>query len=131
MKKNDIFYRGFEGEPEIAFEYSENNELQSFSMWIGYFDVILKSMMEYESQDKLFIKTYNMHEGWYDESPWEVNDIDEVICLFRDFNVDKIPNIIREQYSNLINEIPELLKALNIFLGQIKDANKILYISYD
>lgn len=131
VNENNLFYRGFEGEPEISFAFSTNNESYSFNMWIGYFDVILRSMLDYESHEKIFLRTYSMYEGWYDNSPWEINDINEVVCLFKNFDINKIPVQVKQQSGSLIDQIPALLKALNEFLEAARNSNEKVYILYD
>ncbi|NUU77371.1 hypothetical protein [Paenibacillus xylanilyticus] len=55
-KVNDTYYVGYE----------------------GYLETLLDLMCHYESTDNGILQEHYAHEGWYEESPWEIQDLDSV-----------------------------------------------------
>ncbi len=100
-------------------------------MWAAYFDTILANMLNYESLDNELLIAYNLHEGWYYESPWEIKDISEVIMLFKNFDVNKKPDNIKQQSGTLISRLPELLEELILFFEEALERKEKFYIIYE
>lgn len=68
---NDRFYCGYEGEKEIQiFTYRKK-----LIIWEGYFDDIMEQFEPDLGVWKGAPYYYHLHIGWYDESPWKIQDI--------------------------------------------------------
>lgn len=128
---NNLYYRGFEGEPDIAFAFENDAGTHRFIMWIGYFETLLSSMLTYESPQNEFLATYNLHEGWYEDNPWEINNLNEVIQLFEAFDLNKIPGSVRAQSANIMSSLPKLVEDLLKFLANARKNHDKVYILYD
>lgn len=128
---NDSYYTGFEGEPEIAFVLEKSNERQILKMWIGYFDTLLDLMCQYESFNDGILHEYYVHEGWYEDSPWEITNIDAAIQLFKSFNLQSVDEKTIEASSNIVSTLPEVAREIAYFLEQAKSNECKVYIVYE
>ena len=79
---NKKYYDGFEGEPEILFICRKGNDSEIFVMWEGYFDHIMRSMLPDKGGWTGLVYYYNMDLGWYEESPWEIEDLQMALKQF-------------------------------------------------
>lgn len=128
---NDLYYRGFEGEPEIGFLYENKIETHVFKMWIGYFDTVLANMISTETIKNEFLTAYNLHEGWYDESPWEIRNPNEVIQFFKDFNISTIDHKVNNHSSSILSSLPQLINHLVEFLEGALERHQKVFVIYD
>lgn len=128
---NDSYYTGFEGEPEIAFVYETTNERQVLKMWTGYFDTMLDLMCQYEAYNDGILHEYYIHEGWYEESPWELTNLDATIQLFKSFNLKKVDIRVVEVSPNIVPTLPEVAREITQFLVHAKSSESNVYIVYD
>ncbi|MBY0599223.1 hypothetical protein [Bacillus bingmayongensis] len=124
---NDKYYIGFEGEVEINLvrEVQEGNK-SIFKIWNGYFETILDNLLDNDVPKEGIVKEYFHQEGWYDESPWHVEDISLTIKQFRMFDNNKVRNS-----SSLKEVLPELVTDIIDFLEQAKAKEEDVYIEYD
>lgn len=95
------YYIGFEGEPEIQFIYKKACNTYKTIIWEGYFDEIMTKLVPEEEGWTGLAYYYNMYLGWYEESPWIIDDLQMAI---------KQLNTI--QYEALSDEASEILKML-------------------
>lgn len=72
---NKKYYDGFEGEPEIQFIYKKENDTAMLTIWEGYFDQIMRLMLPDEQGWTGLANCYNMYTGWYEDSPWVIEDL--------------------------------------------------------
>lgn len=72
---NNNYYNGFEGEPEIQFICKKGYDTEVFVMWEGYFDQIMSLVKPDKEGWKGLAYYYNMYLGWYEESPWIIQDL--------------------------------------------------------
>ncbi|PJN57723.1 hypothetical protein PAEAM_39360 [Paenibacillus sp. GM1FR] len=72
----DTYYVGFEGYSIIQIVFESFTEKNVLKMWNGYFETLLDLMCHYESADNGTLKESYAHEGWYEGSPWEIQDLD-------------------------------------------------------
>jgi len=127
----DFYYSGFEGESEIAFVFEKSDERYILKMWTGYFDTILGLMCEYEPYNDGILHEYYAHEGWYEESPWELTNIDVVIQLFKSFDLQKVDNNTVEASPNIVPTLPEVASEIAQFLEQAKSNDCNVFIIYE
>lgn len=99
-------YEGYLGEPEIQF-VKISNEGKKFILriWIGFFDSIISLLKPKKTGWTGLAYYYHMHEGWYDESPWQINDIVATINELQEINL----NDLDTQTQEVLNDIIELL----------------------
>ncbi len=114
------YYKGFEGEPEIQFICYDDVQKLILRMWVGYFDNIMNAIKPESLGWTGLAYFYHMHEGWYDNSPWEIPDIQATIEQFKNINSDLFDNDTK----CVFNDIFDLL--LNAYL-----ANQTVWIAYE
>lgn len=118
---DERYYVGFEGEPEITFSIiEENNTKREFGMWCGYFDNIMKQIQPKEGKWTALAYYYNLEIGWYDESPWLIENLEESHEQLIEIEMDKLEN-----------EEKEILKIILSMLRDAIDNNYKAFISYD
>ncbi|MGG3963811.1 hypothetical protein [Heyndrickxia faecalis] len=117
---NRKYYSGFEGEPELVSVNGENKLI----IWIGYFEAILDALLETNVEKKGILKEYITHEGWYDDSPWVLKNIQLTIKQLRHFDLDKLC-----QSDNIKSVLPHLVQEMIQFLENAK--SEYVEIEYD
>ncbi|MEC2077034.1 hypothetical protein [Metabacillus fastidiosus] len=117
---NSKYYKGFEGEPALVLDNGENKLI----IWNGYFESILESLLETNLEKEGIIKEYFYHEGWYDDSPWALKDIQLTIKQLKNFDLSKV-----YQSDNIKNVLPDLVQEIIQFLEYAKNENVV--ITYD
>lgn len=130
-KVNDFYYIGYEGQPEILIVFENSAEKNILKMWNGYFETLLDLMCQYESTDNGILQEYYAHEGWYEGSPWEIQDLDLAIHLFKSFNVSKVTDEQIENVKNVVPTLPEVAHQISTFLELAKTNGCSVYIEYD
>ncbi|GGB56559.1 hypothetical protein GCM10011409_37690 [Lentibacillus populi] len=125
MDIKEKYYKGFEGEPEIEIVNEGEKVLR---IWNGYFETLLESLFNEEDPVGL-IKEYVFHEGWYDESPWEIKDLDLAIEQFKKSDINNIRH--KEEIQNILPILPELSREIVSFLQDSKEKGKKVYIVYE
>lgn len=105
--ENTTYYEGFEGEPELALAYGE----EKFIMWIGYFEAILDALLQSNLPQEGILKEYFYHEGWYDDSPWEIPDTIAMIEQLKEFNIEMV-----NQSEPIKKILPDIVEELIQFL---------------
>lgn len=128
--KNTDYYTGFEGEPEILFKIQANEKTFEFKMWIGYFNSILDNVKFPNPETNRFLSLYYLQEGWYDESPFEIEDVNEVIHVFNTFDIDKLSKDEKTQINSMISTLEEINNELISFLEFSLNNNYTVTISY-
>lgn len=83
---NKKYYDGFEGEPEIQFIFREGDDTEIFIIWEGYFDQIMRLMTCGEQGWTGLAYGYNMCIGWYEESPWIIEDLQMALKQFEEID---------------------------------------------
>jgi len=91
MDKVKDFYTGFEGNGEISFFcQTEDSQKYVVKIWEGYFYTIMTSMLNNLSlvngEFTGIAYYYNRQTGWYDESPWLIENLGEAIYQFECVN---------------------------------------------
>ncbi|MBC1632695.1 dihydroorotate dehydrogenase (quinone) [Listeria welshimeri] len=102
----DNYYKGFEGNPEIDIYTLSENKKVGIEMWDGYFDKIMSSVQPVNSEWTSLAYYYNLYEGWYDESPWEIPNNQEALKQFESIDKSTLDKVSRE----ILTKIIELLK---------------------
>jgi hypothetical protein len=103
---NNMYYLGFEGEPEIQFILKKDNEDYTLSIWEGYFDRIMDQLTPAETGWTGIAYYYHMVTGWYDEDMWVMKDIVESYNQFKSVSKKQLD----EKSVCVLNEICKLLK---------------------
>ncbi|TCS96822.1 hypothetical protein [Hazenella coriacea] len=129
---NDRYYKGFEGEPEIQFIYTLDNEKKSIlKIWIGYFETIMDAMITGEGELTGLVYYYSLHEGWYDESPWQIPNSSEAIEHFSKVRIEDLEQEVQQTLGDVIKVLPEVIKEIVIHLTKARDLQEAVYISYE
>lgn len=132
---NTKYYDGFEGEPEIQFiRVSKKGEKHILSLWHAYFEIIMHSIIPIdfnENQLSGLAYIFFKREGWYDESPWQMPDIDDAIKQLKNYDSNNLTDDEKESLGNVLDDIPQVLEDIIKFLDDAKRLNEIVYISYN
>lgn len=119
--KIDKYYKGFEGEPEIQIildcPYGRKQILQ---IWSGYFDNIMNAVKPESNGWTGLAYYYHLDEGWYDESPWKIEDVSAAI------------NQLREIDGTILDKVTqEVLNAVCKVFEEAQAAKETVWISYE
>lgn len=76
------YYNGFEGEPEIQFICREGINCEILVIWEGFFDQIMRLINPNASDWASLAYYYNMYLGWYEDSPWVIEDLQMALKQF-------------------------------------------------
>lgn len=110
------YYDGFDGEPEIKFIYNGNDgDRIIIRIWEGFFNRIMNSIKPCQEGWSGLAYYYNMHEGWYDKSPWNISDVNEAIDQLRTIDID----VFDDNTLEVFNDIFDLLLKWKIKGGSI------------
>lgn len=106
------FYKGYEGEGEIQFiQVLDNDNRNVIRIWDGYFVDIMEKIEPEASGWTGLAYCYNLAEGWYDESPWQIPNLMKVFqqikqtenTKFRFPNSKKVTDEICNLLSNALD----------------------------
>ncbi|KQY91211.1 hypothetical protein ASD24_24175 [Paenibacillus sp. Root52] len=115
------FYKGYEGEPEIQISYSSKNEGSvTLRIWEGYFDNIMMGIKADSNHWTALAYYYHLHEGWYENSPWVIPDIDAAL--------EQLELVNKAEF---YDETQEILKHFIEILMNAKSNNEEVWIAYD
>ena len=132
---NTKYYDGFEGEPELQLiRVSDSGERNILSLWNAYLEVIMHSMIPNNFDEKQLcglVYCYFKHEGWYDESPWKIPDINDALRQFESFDTDNLTDDEKKSLNNVLKDVPEVLTAIVQFLKKAKELSEVVYIAYE
>ncbi|MGX7418089.1 hypothetical protein ACWOFR_04710 [Carnobacterium gallinarum] len=104
---NNKLFDGYEGEAELTFTANENKLI----IWNGYFETILDNLLDCEVEKRGIITEYFAHEGWYDDSPWLIEDVNLTIGQLKYFDSSKInQNSLKKDLDELIDVIISFLQ---------------------
>jgi hypothetical protein len=119
---DERYYEGFEGEAEIIFCLEkQNDEEYEFGIWEGFFRRIIKKVQPKGGQWTGLAYYYHLDKGWYEESPWQIENLEEAYDQLSEIDKDKL-------------EYPEEKEILEIILNMFREAIKNgykMYISYE
>jgi hypothetical protein len=103
------FYSGFEGEGEIQFiRFLNDGNKNIIKSWEGYFDDLMGKVESTPNGWVGLAYYYNLDEGWYEDSPWEIPNILEALQQFK--GIESAEFRFQES-KNVINEICNLLSG--------------------
>ena len=111
------YYSGFEGSPKIQFISVIDNEKLTIRVWIGYFDNIMEAINFEPPEWTGLALYYHLDEGWYEESPWKIPELDTIIQQFQkiDYKVfDKETKKVYEDIFNLLQKAKAEQKSVII-----------------
>ena len=106
---NKKYYDGFEGEPEIQFIYKKGNDTEILTIWEGYFDPIMRLMLPDEQGWTGLAYCYNMYTGWYEDSPWVIEDLQIALKQFESIDETKLCDEALEILMLLCNVLREAI----------------------
>ncbi|MBD5550607.1 MAG: dihydroorotate dehydrogenase (quinone) [Lachnospiraceae bacterium] len=106
---NKKYYDGFEGEPEIHFIYRKGNDIEIFVIWEGYFDSIMRLILPERQGWVGLAYCYNMYTGWYNESPWMIDDLQMALKQFESIDSAKLCKESNEVLMLLCNIFKEAI----------------------
>lgn len=127
---NNKHYIGFEGEPEITFANGDkDNYLSTLTIWNGYFETILDCMLDSKQEVVGILNDYCLHEGWYDESSWLIEDVDLLINQMK--NVFIYLNSKYDSLNDLRKSLPVVVSDIIQFLEESLHKHERVYLLYD
>ena len=100
-------YTGFEGYPEYRFIIVSAEEATIFRMWDGWFDGIMREMEFRDTQRTTFVHLYHTHQGWFEASPWQFQEVKTAISQLQDA-CKKLPP---GQNQTIANQLIEFLSS--------------------
>ncbi|WP_321386940.1 hypothetical protein [uncultured Enterococcus sp.] len=113
------FYEGFEGETEISFVANDNRLI----IWNGYFETILNILLDCKLEKQGILKEYFNVEGWYDDSPWLVDDVPFTVSQLKNFDITKV------RQASIKDDLEKVVKTIISFLED--NASSKIYIEYE
>ncbi|EAC4173168.1 hypothetical protein K9J41_000836 [Listeria monocytogenes] len=116
---NSGFYEGFEGEAEISFVAGDNKLV----IWNGYFETILDNLLDCSVEREGVLKEFFNHEGWYDDSPWMIEDNSLTITQLKCFDISKI------NQTSMKDDLEEVVKTIISFFEN--NCFSKIYIEYE
>ncbi|WP_143318542.1 dihydroorotate dehydrogenase (quinone) [Clostridium sp. HBUAS56017] len=106
----DKYYKGYEGEPEIQIiKKSSNNEKIVLKIWTGFFDNIMTSIEPQSTGWTSLAYYYNLYIGWYEESPWKIENLDEAKEQLEGLDISKLNEIDKEVLEEILRVFKEAL----------------------
>ena len=113
------YYKGFEGEPEIQFICRKGNDSETFIIWEGYFNQIMRLIEPDNDGWKGLAYYYHMYSGWYEESPWTVPDLYTVLKQFELLN----DRMLCDEAGQILRKMCDMFKKAiigkyEIFIGR-------------
>ncbi|HDK7166200.1 TPA: hypothetical protein PTV44_000002 [Clostridium botulinum] len=125
---DDKYYVGFEGEPEVVIYYKEKDmKKNGMKIWIGYFQYLLDASISNTIENGGLVKNYMNQDGWYDESPWKIESLNEAIMELSQFNSESV----KSKEKSVVKKLPAIQKELITFLKNAKINNKSVYVNYE
>ncbi|MBD7912079.1 hypothetical protein [Clostridium cibarium] len=125
---DEKYYIGFEGEPEITIYYKEKDLSQSgLKIWIGYFEYILGASTSNDYENGGLIYSYINQDGWYDESPWQIDNLTQAIVELKKFNNDNVES----EEETILKKLPDIQKDIIAFLEEAQYIDKVVFIDYE
>ncbi len=108
MSTNNDFYIDYEGEPEIVIKRIEGGGREHMlSLWSGFFGEIMNLIKPAPNGWTGLVYYYHMQEGWYEESPWELKNIQDAITQLKKINelelCDKSKLVLKLIFNELEN----------------------------
>ena len=121
-KIDEEYYNGFEGEPEMIFTLVKSNgEKKEFGIGEGYLNTIIKKVKPKENGWTGLAYYYHLYIGWYDESPWLVQDIMESYEQLKEIDAE----VFEDDEDKAV-----LMKIISMFKEAIDNDEKV-YITYE
>lgn len=116
---DERFYKGFEGEAAVSFV----TDTTTLMIWDGYFETIMHNLLDSHIEKEGILKEFFNYEGWYEDSPWIIEDIPLTICQLKHFGGRKGPRESLEIASE------EVVTAILMFLEE--NQRNTIAITYD
>lgn len=117
----DKYYKGYEGEPEIQIiKKSSNDERIVLRIWTGFFDNIMTAIEPQSTGWTSLAYYYNLYIGWYEESPWKIENLYEA--------KEQLEGLNRSILNDMDKEVLE--EILRVFKEAMTVGDEIL-ISYE
>lgn len=113
------FYEGFEGEAELSFVTTDDKLV----IWNGYFETILDNLLDCDVEKVGIVKEFYNHEGWYDDSPWLIEDNFITINQLKCFNSNKI------NQTSMKDDLEEVVKTIILFFEN--NSSRKIYVEYE
>lgn len=98
------YYIGFEGEPEIIISIKEKGKISDFiRIWEGYFNNIMQQVECDNGKWTSLAYYFNLEVGWYDESPWLVENVKEAYRQLNSIDINELQDIEREVLKGILS----------------------------
>ena len=124
---NSKFYDSFEGYPEIHFIYETKEQVNRFVIWEGYFETLLSACFSEDIREGGLLHSYRNADGFYDESPWKIPNIDIAINELGLFKKTEI----QSDSNDMIMAVENLKSELLSFLTEPQNRGLEVYIDYN
>lgn len=98
------FYSGFEGEPELQFNFMVEDKIKRFAVWTGYFDAIMEEVSPSTQGWSSLAYYYHLHEGWYDDANWQIPNLTEAIRQIQGLKMDGLVEEVRKELIEFMQE---------------------------
>lgn len=98
----DDYYSGHEGMPQIDFVRKSGGDEIIFTLWDGYFEAFMNAVRPTADGWNSLAKYYHLHEGWYDESDWHLDDPVEALIQLSSIKEEDLPDAVRLIWSKVL-----------------------------
>lgn len=125
---SEKYYDGFENEVEVViYYYDSNNNKLGIKIWEGYFENLLSGCFNGNANTGGLMESYITHEGFYDEKPWEIKNIQTAIYELERFDEGNVET----ENINIINIVKQIRGDLISLMKEALKNNISIYIEYD
>lgn len=125
---NENYYKGFEGEKDLdIYYYQEDGEKTGLKIWDGYFELLLSACWLGQVSKGGLLECYADREGFYEEKPWRISNIDVVIKELLQYS----PEFEKDISLSMKETLSVLQKDLLMLLDFAVLHNKDIYIDFD
>lgn len=119
---------GYEGEGRVLVYCLDNDQNQNGMMiWEGYFEFLLAACYYKTFPKGGLLEAYYYHNGFYENSPWQIENIGSAATELENFDIRKIDTISPE----IAFVVQELKKDLISFFKKMICEGKEVYIEYN
>lgn len=119
----DKYYIGYEGEPEIQIiRKTVQGDVFVLRIWSGFFDDIMNAVEPEEKGWSSLAYYYNLYSGWYEESPWLLQDINAA--------VEQLKSVKENKLSASRGSMNVLIEIIKVLEDAVKSGDSIL-IAYE
>lgn len=121
---DERYYKGYEGEIEVVIYSGDKKGLK---VWEGYFENLLLGCFNGKIKQNGLLSCWQKRDGFYDEHPWKIPNIELAIGELRQFAEDRVET----DSPQMISSLKQLKENLLVLLQESKNKKLDVYIDYN